>query len=334
MGSNASRDATAPQEPAEGPQAPNDAPDPPAPPVEPGGRRNRRSRPMQRAPARELHFSVAHPLTRADLRAVRALLARLGLPAEIVLQIIDEAAYYPSLRASLEGTRSLGAMEGCARSGGGSCAARLCLIAPPLPGPAEGETWRVRRVVWDLDGRDQGWGGEAPGTFRGAYSWYEACIIRPLVAEDNDHTSTTPEGNESADIAEDSSARLARWMNANRKYCAPKDALPDLEAAGHTLVPVPVPVPTANARDGSSYVWLVQRNRVAVKDFAHYRIEWAPGPRLVDPEEAAEDGHGTGEGFVEALRPGDRVALWMRAQYPGWANTVSTPAVEVLYDVY
>ncbi|OSD08373.1 hypothetical protein PYCCODRAFT_1462613 [Trametes coccinea BRFM310] len=307
------------KEPTGDPQLPAHADDAPIPAGEPGGggdRRTRRSRPMQRAHPAALEFDITYPTTPANLRAVRALLARLGLPAELVLKIIDEAEYYPAMRASLRGSRTLRAIDDCQRPGG-SCAARLCLVAPPLPGPAQDETWRVRRVAWDLDGRDQGWGGEAPGTFRGAYSWYEACIIRPLPTADNAPTSA--EDGPAADID-----GLAQWFAAARKYCAPKDARPDLEAIGYTLVP--------NGRT-DAFVWLVQRNRVAVKQFAHYRVEWAAGQH-VDSADAEENGRGTGEGFLETLQPGDRLAMWMRAQYPGWANTVTAPSVEVLYDVY
>lgn len=105
-------------------------------------------------------------------------------------------------------------------------------------------------------------------------------------------------------------------------YCSLEDVRPRLATLGQTLVPGP--------RGSAS--WGVQRNRVARSDFTHYQIEWGTTPAGNGYVEA--DGHYVGEGFVGALQPGDVVALWMRAQYPGWANYVRKASVKVLYDVY
>lgn len=42
-----------------------------------------------------------------------------------------------------------------------------------------------------------------------------------------------------------------------------------------------------------------------------------------------EDGSGNGEDFVSTLVPGDRIGVWARAQYPGWANFVSSARIEL-----
>ncbi|CDO76437.1 hypothetical protein BN946_scf184781.g14 [Trametes cinnabarina] len=263
---------------------------------------------MQRVNYPEPEHSTDATITPADLRAVRALLAQRGLPAELVLQIIDGAEYYPVVRASLRGPSTLNAQQGCAKSGG-SCAARCRLLSPPLPGPEPGETWRVRKVVWEIESRDQGWGGESPGTFRGAYSWYEACIVRPQQEGDDD---SPPTSDGTTDPADERSAALAQWMSTRKKYCSSADALPDLEAVGYTLVPNNSAAASGSSPPPTSGSSSVTASRSAKADV---------------------NGYGSGAGFLEALRPGDRVALWMRAQYPGWANTVAGASVEIVYDV-
>ena len=131
-------------------------------------RRTRRSRPLQRVERseddREEPESVEqHPISIPDLRAVRLLLVQLGLPAELVYSIIDEAEYYPVVRGRYAGPQiSLDATSGCQKRGG-SCAAQLCMLTPPIPGGAPDESFKVKRVTWTIRGHDQGWGGERPG---------------------------------------------------------------------------------------------------------------------------------------------------------------------------
>ncbi|KAI0647525.1 hypothetical protein C8Q79DRAFT_1009609 [Trametes meyenii] len=241
------------------------------------------------------------PKSLAALRAVRAILAHLGLPVELIFEIMTLAEYYPSVSGAHDGEKLILTASGGCPVRGSNCAARMCVLTPPLPPGDPGETWRARRVTWNITSHDQGWGGEHRNTFQGAFSWYEACIIRPTMPD--------PHNVEDA-------LRL--------KVCEPKDAQRPLEEAGYTLV----------ARPGSnSFTWLVQCNRVAKREFTEYHVEWAAADTL-DTEDAALNGYGTGDGFIEALRPGDMVGLWMRALYPGWANYLQAASVEVVFDVY
>ncbi|OJT04332.1 hypothetical protein TRAPUB_4966 [Trametes pubescens] len=303
--------------------------------------------------APENALSTAVLPTPNDLRCVRRILAQCGLPAELVFLILHEAAYYAGVCSTLrdwdpapyesedndednadgsdeegdtsyDASNSSGSEHGsdstpvlkldCVEPGG-SCAARLCMLTSPLPHGAPGETWRARAVVWDVEGHDQGWGGERPadpgrsapqGTFDGAFSWYEATIIRP--------TST-------ADAASDhpGHALASCWGTLNQPYCDTETARPLLAALGYTFV---------EAGGDSGPAWFVQRNRVAREDFARHHVEWSIDDAVLPP------GSGAGAGFLEALRPGDVVALWMRAMYPGWGNYLRAASLKVLYDVY
>ncbi|KAI0723759.1 hypothetical protein C8T65DRAFT_89106 [Cerioporus squamosus] len=233
------------------------------------------------------------------VRRVRAMLLHLGLPAELVLDILDLAEYYPTVSAERSDTINLRADQHTRRN---HCSALLYLVSPPLPDCMEGENWRMKKVMWTIEGHDQGWGGVQPGTFHGAYSWYEACIFR-----------SRPGGDEWADGTDD-----LEFLETHNLYRKPGDVRRDIH---WDLVP-----------SGGSFLWHVQSNRVARREFERHVIEWRAGEEM-DAADAEEHGHGTGTGFLEALRPGDRVGLWVRAMYSGWSNVIREAKVELMYDV-
>ena len=86
------------------------------------------------------------------------------------------------------------------------------------------------------------------------------------------------------------------------------------------------------AGDGK-VVWHVQSNKVAEKEYGTYKVEWREGSAPADVDRAATNGQGDGRGFVEALRPGDKVGLLMCARYPGWENMLRHASVELMYEV-
>ncbi|RPD66617.1 hypothetical protein L227DRAFT_649307 [Lentinus tigrinus ALCF2SS1-6] len=230
------------------------------------------------------------------IRQVRAILLHLGLPAELVLDIMELAEYYAIVKAERTDGVTLRADQHTHMD---HCSALLYLVTPPLPDCKEGES--AKKVVWVIEGHDQGWGGQHPGTFHGAYSWYEACIFRSRPGE-----------------TDSDSAADAEFLDTHNLYRKPEDVREEIH---WDLVP-----------NGDSFVWRVQGNRVAAREFEQHVIEWRAGEQM-DAAEAEEHGHGTGVGFVEALRPGDRVGLWMRAMYGGWRNTIAGATVFLMYDV-
>ena len=108
-------------------------------------------------PSSRLSNAVVTP---AQVHAVRHILFTLGLPAELVLTIMDLGNYYPAVRARRMENARIHAYDGA-----GVHAAQLYLFTPPLPqtnGDGD-ELARVVKVTWLVEGHDQGWGGEAPG---------------------------------------------------------------------------------------------------------------------------------------------------------------------------
>ena len=96
------------------------------------------------------------------VRQVRYMLSKLGLPAELALEVMDLADYHPTV--SIE-CKDLIQVPADAHTGGDHCSGsvRLYFISPPLPAAGEGEDWRMRKVTWYIEGRDQGWRGKEPG---------------------------------------------------------------------------------------------------------------------------------------------------------------------------
>ena len=152
------------------------------------------------------------------------------------------------------------------------------------------------------------------GTFGGAWSWYEACIFRP------DRTSSCP----SPETEEAQNEDLTAFLHNHYLHRTTPDMVPVLERLriGWSLVPA----------GGEKVSWDVQSNRVAGKDYERYTVEWRAG-ESADAEVARSRGEGDGRGFLDALRPGDRVGLLMRAQFPGWQNTLRHASVELMYEV-
>ena len=63
-------------------------------------------------------------------------------------------------------------------------------------------------------------------------------------------------------------------------------------------------------------VWHVYNNVTAQKDPLEHRVKWKAGEKLElrEDKEGIRICAGNGEGFVQSLRPGDRIALWARAE--------------------
>ena len=148
------------------------------------------------------------------------------------------------------------------------------------------------------------------GTFEGAYSWYEACIFRA----DDYAPETVRTQSEQLDAA--------LYVSDLHRETPDLNAL--IEPVGWSLV--------LNGEDGKC-AWRVQANRVAEATFGRYHVEWPIGPSVGVVDGPKEQGYGLGEKFVEALRPGDRVGLLMRAQFPGWENLLRYASVKLVYDV-
>ena len=94
-----------------------------------------------------------------DVSRLRMLLVfRLGLPTELADMVIEAAEYYPLVSAKYTEPYELHSHYGPSFSAG-----ELRLITSPLPRFKDEKALRVKKVTFNVESRDQGWGGE-PGT--------------------------------------------------------------------------------------------------------------------------------------------------------------------------
>ncbi|PGH07969.1 hypothetical protein GX51_01409 [Blastomyces parvus] len=246
----------------------------------------------------------------ADVGQVRAMLksTRPALPTEIADIVLDFADY--SVKDLL--TFNPEAPYRIASRGPGVYG--LLLKGPQIrelkQSGGELRDLRIKAVRFEIASHDQGWGGEmgTQGTYNGAFSWFEATILRR-----NDHSGA---GVEPPPDVQPPTKTYAGYSEAYRQF-------------GWDF---------ATDDKGEMLIWPVQKNKVATGETQTREIVWtldgdgAEGreqtEQLLDEEDT---GSGSGDGFVRTLRPGDVICLWARAIYPGWANIVEKATVEVAY---
>ncbi|KAI0066557.1 hypothetical protein BV25DRAFT_1820549 [Artomyces pyxidatus] len=259
-------------------------------------------------PASEEEEDGPSGLTAETVYEVKALLAAAGnLPPELVDIIIDHAEYWPSTRTVVDTPCTASAHSA-------QVASILYLRTPPVPGafadpddpdsptvlggePAVRGVHPVRKVVFRLTSRDQGWSGTPQDhmTFRGAYSWWEVAAESPLSAH-----AAAQAGELLAPQAHVEGAPESGW----RRW------------------------------DGA---WVVQRNRHAQKQVEEREVVWRATDEDTDEYgdwQTDDEGKGRrGGSLVRALSVGDRLLLVAKAQYPMWQNQVRKAEVEVYYAV-
>ena len=151
------------------------------------------------------------------------------------------------------------------------------------------------------------------GSYERAWSWFDICIFRPL------HTPTS-DGAELEGVVRDVTAIKRLYRSFRNAKVGMLDVQELLRSAGWSMV-----------ANGDGFVWRLQNNRIAQMQAEHHVFEWSADKRGVD-EEAKRHGSGDGKGFVEALRPGDRIGVWMQAKYPGWQCFAEKVSVEIMYE--
>ncbi|PIL24473.1 hypothetical protein GSI_14227 [Ganoderma sinense ZZ0214-1] len=257
-------------------------------------------------------LTVVHsePVARTSVSQVRSMLLSLGIPMELVLRIMSIAEYHPTQRT--ERPEYVRINAGGQANTNACWAAKLYLVSKPLLRSPEDQFWRVKKVIWELEGHDQGWVGD-PERTRGEYvrasSWYDACIFRPLQA-DGVYV-----------------ANLMEIDRIGRTFTDPKEGMLAvqelLRAAGWTMV--------THGPDNDLLTWRLQSNRIAQSRDERHVFEWSVDQPAVT-EDARSHGSFDGDGFVEALQPGDRIGIWMRAQLYGWECHTTRASVSIMYE--
>ena len=231
------------------------------------------------------------PTTYADVCRARAALKTLKLPTELVLSILDHAQYWPVVEISQSGRKIV------ARAGmNNPSAATLCLGANPYSTPVVeeaklgGETAKIKRIDFDIMSKDQGWTSEnTQGTFSTS-SWLEVSILRD---------------------ASNINSLLPAPRLVNTWISSPMDYHTNMVGRGWSLVKRPESALQGPQGGEGHFAWYLQGNRVMAVD-QDYHVSWdQSGLCEVDED---NEGAGSGDGFLDALEPGDRVLVWARAK--------------------
>ena len=283
------------------------------------------------------------------------------LPIQLIDEILDHAEYW--VHVSVSKPESLVARGNtaysdvlvirtppiCSLGTAGSEEDTLGLPEPTLQHP-------VRKIVFTIRSKDQGWSGEpreTKGTYRNSYTWFDAQIDKQFRPIPHDFGMIPWELS--------STRFLNAWPDHRHQIDEEEESEEDRQAnvagsgvgAGGTTEAQPAGEPgnrtTAGDTEHTSprifsqaylqtHRYEVQYNIQAQDQMREHRVEW----RWTDetPEDGLEAdglaaigrGRATGDGrFVRELRLGDCVSLWARARYPAWQNIVESALVEVYF---
>jgi hypothetical protein len=270
---------------------------------------------------------------RQDVYRTRAYLHhRLGLPNELVLDILDKARYWVELIYQNERHEVLLDQE---FSPGFSAA--LPFLGVPINSnitTASRETGKLREIEFLIVSHDQGWTTEdTHGTYKTS-SWFEVSIVRPSadpllntqmqntiqdgIAEIFDvyrgpQTSNILAGFESFFKGFDAELvpRPSPVPEPQRMHCEEMRNFRFLEDEEKTGTTLPTGVEGGHA-------WYLQSNEVARTTstfegeyIRRYRVVWGC---KANPTWVGNEGTGSGEDFIDSLQHRDWICVWARAK--------------------
>jgi len=222
------------------------------------------------------------------------------------------AEYWPVLHARTESSPPFTIRQGSA----------CYLVTPQIPERAVSvdATITIRRVVFRTLSHDQGWAHpiDPPITvYDESYTWFEAAIFRGLPSgahENPGEAARLVDAKPSA--TEDVPFRVPNPFNADRAWVLQKNVRAASPAVMHEIV------------------WDVDDEPDST---LHHRGSEALRPKPKKYEDTlnttSPDGSGRGRGFARALQAGDGIAIFVKAQYPGWVNNVLGVDVQVFYSL-
>ncbi|GLB40882.1 hypothetical protein LshimejAT787_0900970 [Lyophyllum shimeji] len=230
-----------------------------------------------------------------DVHAVRDDLLHF-LPLELVDIILDTAGYWPCLSARSTRHTIVAADDLTSNN-----AADYYLVTPAIP---EEQCTHVKMVKFTLESCDQGWGGDPNNydTYNASYTWFEAGIVRDSGEGVDVYLAGLPE--RSIDTFNDHAFNRTIGREVENSLQQERR-------------------------------WHLQYNIQVSRIRRRHAIIWTRDDIIDDAAEtdARRRGAGTGRNFVSTLSPGDRVALVVRAQYPGWQNHVFGAKIKIYYSV-
>jgi hypothetical protein len=219
------------------------------------------------------------------------------LPLELIDIVLDYSEYWPCMHVDSNIEVDVSASETINQEG-----AWLYLISPPIPSrEIEGSnngSRRIRKVKFEMESNDQGWGGlpEDKGTYNGSWSWFEALIYRASASPCWLDLTVNPLN-----------------LGANFSSSDLKELFPEPEPNG----------------------WHIQSNVVASNESRFHSVSWTEfeeDATTIDST-SLKGREGLSHELVRSLEPGDRIMLMAKAKFPGWENRVYQASIEIFYSV-
>ncbi|KAG5755221.1 hypothetical protein H9Q69_008676 [Fusarium xylarioides] len=183
----------------------------------------------------------------------------------------------------------------------------------------------VRKVVFTIRSKDQGWGGEPDNrhTYNGAWTWFEAGLEKFDAEQTCDPNCTY-------DVRFKSASSVASPL----PVCALRPLYPSIVPKGSDKFAYSHPLVHQEK-------WTIVRNKTAHRAWQDHVITWAWDDDAKPDSEAAvkmkaEEGRGeeTGDGwFVRDLKMGDVVTVWAKARFGGWVNHIEKVKIDVYWAV-
>ncbi|ODA83173.1 hypothetical protein RJ55_01684 [Drechmeria coniospora] len=182
-----------------------------------------------------------------------------------------------------------------------------------------------RKIVFSLRSRDQGYGGQvgARGTYRAAWTWFEAGLERFDATQDCDSKCTY-------DVRHEVPSSTAPQL----PVCSIRPMRPAIQRDGPDQ-----DFEYVHPLHGQASLE-IHRNKVATWDWQDHVVTWSyrdntaadsDGGKVLDEEGR---GRATGDGsFVRGLKIGDVVTVWAKARFPGWINFVESVKIDIYWAV-
>lgn len=266
---------------------------------------------------------------RRDVHRTRALLHhRLGLPNELVLDILDKARYW--VEHVHENDRTLVILDE-EFSDNFSAASPLMRIIFDKPETTHHETPRLKEIEFLIVSHDQGWTTEGTTGTYNTSSWFEVSIVRPQFPTSDMDDETVAENFEDnmypqsnihsvidnicGDLGFSNVPRSPSTTEPQRLHCDEMRAMTFLHDD-----------PSRPMGIEGQHAWYLQGNEVARAtsvfdgDFIRrYRVVW--GCRE-NPTWEGNEGSGRGENLIDSLQDGDWMCVWARAKVSGFASVL------------
>ncbi|KAK2018373.1 hypothetical protein LZ32DRAFT_654138 [Colletotrichum eremochloae] len=191
-------------------------------------------------------------------------------------------------------------------------------------------THPVRKIVFKIRSRDQGWGGGFGdrGTYRGSWSWFEAGLEKfdkDRKCDGSCKTSAPAQDSQSESVSDNGEPALCTC--GLQSIYPPVEEQPDGHLAYHHYMH-----PLENLK--------IQNNKTAHKEFLDHEVVWSWSddihPDSPEADRLVEMGRGRGTGtgnFVRSLKLGDVITVWGKARFGGWTNYIESVKVEIYWAV-